>query len=81
MMVGLNCYALAVGGLDAIAGWNYGYLCRKPSEPSLLDFLGPWPWYLLSLEVVAFLMFLVLDLPWRISVFFRKQAKALTNGG
>ena len=81
MMVALNCYALAVGGIDALAGWNYGYLCRKPSEPSLIDLLGPWPWYLASLEAIALLMFLILDLPWRISGFLQKRDRALMNGG
>jgi len=73
MMIGLNVYALAVGTINAIAGWNYGYLCRKPVMPSLLDFLGPWPWYLLSLELIAFLSFLVLDLSWRLLVWFRRS--------
>ena len=65
MMIALNIYGLIIGSLNAIAGWNYGYLCRKPGEPSLLDFMGPWPWYLLSLEAVALVTFLLLDLPWR----------------
>lgn len=65
MMIALNCYALVVGAVNANWGWNYGYLCRKPSGPSLLDYLGPWPWYLLSLELVALAMFLLLELPWR----------------
>jgi hypothetical integral membrane protein (TIGR02206 family) len=67
MMVALNIYALAVGVLDAVTGWNYGYLCGKPAEPSLLDLLGSWPWYLVWLEAVALVTFLILDLPWRIS--------------
>ena len=44
-------------GLDPAAGlnwWNYGYLCRQPAHQSLLGYLGPWPWYLASLELVAF---------------------------
>jgi hypothetical integral membrane protein (TIGR02206 family) len=76
MMLALNIYGLAVGSINAIAGWNYGYLCRKPVMPSILDFMGPWPWYLLSLELVAFLMFLVLDLLWRLLVWFRQPGKA-----
>jgi hypothetical integral membrane protein (TIGR02206 family) len=67
MMIALNCYALVVGAINAMGGWNYGYLCRKPDRPSLLDFLGPWPWYLLALELVALVMFLLLSLPWRLS--------------
>jgi hypothetical integral membrane protein (TIGR02206 family) len=66
MMIALNVYGLIIGILNAIAGWNYGYLCRKPGEPSLFDFMGPWPWYLLSLEGIALVTFLLLDLPWKI---------------
>ena len=36
MMIALNAYGLIVGTINAIAGWNYGYLCRKPVMPSLL---------------------------------------------
>ncbi len=79
MMIALNIYGLVVGALNAVTGWNYGYLCRKPAEPSLLDVLGPWPWYLLSIEVIALLTFLILDLPWRVSGLLRKQDKPLTD--
>lgn len=65
MMIALNLYAIAVGTINYIMDWNYGYLCRKPAVPSLLDFLGPWPWYLLSLEVISLLAFSLLALPWK----------------
>ncbi len=51
---------LAVGADTA----NYGFLCRKPPNPSLLDHLGPWPWYVGSLGLVALVTFSVLDLPF-----------------
>jgi len=76
IMIALNVYGLAVGVIDAISGWNYGYLCRKPSVPSLLDFLGPWPWYLLSIELIAFLSFFLLDTPWRLLIWLRKRKAA-----
>jgi hypothetical integral membrane protein (TIGR02206 family) len=66
MMIAVNCYGAIVGSMDVAAGWNYGYLCRKPYGASLYDFLGPWPWYLLSLEGVAFVTFSILYLPWAI---------------
>jgi hypothetical integral membrane protein (TIGR02206 family) len=77
MMIALNIYAVIVGTLDGIAGWNYGYLCRKPAEPSLLDVLGKWPWYLVTLEVIALIMFLLFYLPWRIPGRSGKLEKAI----
>ena len=75
MMIALNIYGLVVGTIDAIMGWNYGYLCRKPLTPSLLDFLGPWPWYLIWIEFIAVLSFLLLDLPWRLLVLLGTRDK------
>jgi hypothetical integral membrane protein (TIGR02206 family) len=60
VVVALNAYAAVVGTLDWWFGWNYGYLRHKPAQPSLLDFLGPWPWYLVSLELIALVSFWVL---------------------
>nr|PZN15755.1 MAG: TIGR02206 family membrane protein [Mycolicibacterium hassiacum] len=33
--------------VNGVVGANYGFVNGKPSTPSLLDVLGPWPWYLL----------------------------------
>jgi hypothetical integral membrane protein (TIGR02206 family) len=78
MMIALNLYGLVVGTINWMTGWNYGYLCRKPSVPSLLDVLGSWPWYLLSLEGIALLTFSLLDLPWQLSGWLKKPDKART---
>lgn len=67
MFLATNLYALAVGTLNFVFGWNYGYLRQAPVQPSLLDYLGPWPWYILSLEGIALASFWLLDLPWRLS--------------
>ena len=61
----LALYALVIGAFNAAFGANYMYLRRKPANPSLLDWLGPWPLYLLGGAVVALLLFGLLWLPVR----------------
>lgn len=60
---GLNVYALVAGVTNAAFGTNYGYLAAKPDRPSLLDHLGPWPLYILSVEALALVLFGLLQLP------------------
>ncbi|HET9251185.1 MAG TPA: TIGR02206 family membrane protein [Candidatus Eisenbacteria bacterium] len=60
-----NAYAGLVGIVNFIAGTNFMYLNRKPSSPTLLDMLGPWPWYLLVADALALGLFLLLELPFR----------------
>ena len=65
MFIAVNVYALTAGICDALFGWNYGYLCHPPLRVSLMDYLGPWPWYILGLELIALVSFILLDAPWR----------------
>jgi hypothetical integral membrane protein (TIGR02206 family) len=51
---------------------NYSYTMHKPPGPSLLDTLGPWPWYLVSGQLLALLLFLLLYLPFFIQSRRRK---------
>lgn len=43
-----------------VMGANYGFLNARPEIPTLLDHLGPWPWYLLSLLGLAAILYLFL---------------------
>jgi hypothetical integral membrane protein (TIGR02206 family) len=56
----LGCAAMAGAGC-LITGGNYMYLRRKPSGGSMLDPLGPWPWYLLAAALLGLAMLFVLQ--------------------
>lgn len=65
-LVALNLFAIAVGLANLTLGTNYMFLLAKPDASTLMDYLGLWPWYLLSLEMLAVISFALWYLPfWR----------------
>jgi len=52
--------AAVAGAANLITGGNYMFLRAKPSQPSLLDDMGPWPLYIASAAVVALALFALL---------------------
>ncbi len=42
-----NAYLVAIHPVNMLLGTNYGFTVATPAGGSVLDFLGPWPWYLL----------------------------------
>lgn len=69
----LNVLLVVVSIVNALTGGNYMFVARKPASASLLDLLGPYPWYLLSLEAVALLLFVLLYLPFAVADQRRKR--------
>lgn len=49
---------------NAIAGTNYGYLARKPSIATPLDWFGPWPVYVMVLAAVVLAGWALITWPW-----------------
>lgn len=47
-----HLYLVFIAIFNALMNTNYLFLCYKPTQPSLLDYLGPWPFYIIGLEVL-----------------------------
>jgi hypothetical integral membrane protein (TIGR02206 family) len=69
-------YAVLVTPVNIGLGTNYGFLVEKPARASLMDHLGDWPWYILSLIGLAMLFYLVLYAPF----FFGRRMKQRKKG-
>lgn len=57
-------WAVAMFLFNIAFGTNYGYLNRKPSRASVLDFLGPWPLYVVLEIVIVAAVWALLTWPW-----------------
>jgi hypothetical integral membrane protein (TIGR02206 family) len=56
---------LAVAGVAAVAnlatGGNYMYLRSKPVHSSLLNLMGPWPWYIAAAAALGLALLLAIE--------------------
>ena len=64
----LQVFAVSVIAINFLVGEtaNYFYLARKPGTASILDILGPWPWYIIQGDIVALGLFFLAWLPYRL---------------
>jgi hypothetical integral membrane protein (TIGR02206 family) len=52
--------------VNFVTGGNYMFLRQAPGVHSLLDLMGPWPWYVVGAAALALALFAALDLPFAI---------------
>lgn len=60
-------YAFSAALLNALLSTNYGFLCHKPEQASLMDSLGAWPWYIGSMILLCMALYSLLYLPFFIA--------------
>lgn len=58
-----NAYALILIPINLALDTNYMFLLRKPAAPSLLDLMGPWPWYIVSGSLLGLVLMALCYLP------------------
>jgi hypothetical integral membrane protein (TIGR02206 family) len=57
-------WAVVTFTFNSFAGTNYGFLNRKPSTTSLLDVMGPWPWYVFIGTALIVTVWALMTWPW-----------------
>ncbi len=50
--------------VNHFTGSNFAFVSHPPVNPSLIDHLGPWPWYIFSLLGIALVLYFLLVLPF-----------------
>jgi hypothetical integral membrane protein (TIGR02206 family) len=74
-----SLYVIVACLVDWLLGTNFGFFREKPPSPSLMDVLGPWPWYVGSLVLIAIAYYSVLNLPFVIQRWRMKELSLPTK--
>ena len=69
-------YAVGVWFVDLATNGNYLFLRYLPPTRTALDYMGPWPWYLITVTVLAIVVMNALYMP-----FARSAASAQQRTG
>ena len=70
-------FTAAVGIADIVTNGNYMYLRQKPAAGSLLNFMGPWPWYIGSGLLLAIVFLAILNAPFWLA---RRRRRPTSTG-
>lgn len=65
VFLAVQVYGVLIGLLNSQLGSNYLFLNRKPLVSSPFDYLGPWPVYVIAVDVIFFALMAALSLPFR----------------
>lgn len=57
-------WAVTVFCFNLATGTNYGFLNRKPGGGSILDYLGPWPTYVILEVLIIATVWALMTWPW-----------------
>jgi hypothetical integral membrane protein (TIGR02206 family) len=68
-----NLYLLVMFGINQLIGSNYLFVAHKPAGPTVLDALPAWPVYILYMEAIGMITFLLLYLPFAIRDWLAKR--------
>ena len=65
-------YTVFIAIFNFIFKGNYLFICWKPENGSIMDVMGPWPWYIIPLAVVAIITFYIWYTPFALRAVIQK---------
>jgi hypothetical integral membrane protein (TIGR02206 family) len=72
--IGMNIYMAIIYPINVWLGSDYLFINGKPATASILDLLPAWPVYILYMEALGLVTFLILYLPFIIKDWREKKA-------
>lgn len=61
----VHALGVPIGLVNVYLGSNYFYICHKPGVATMFDLLGPWPYYVIAIDILLILCLLLLDVVLR----------------
>jgi len=77
VFVASNACLLLMVPINLMLDTNYFYLCAKPVGSGILDFLGPWPYYIAWMEMIGILACVLAYAPFELRD--RRRRTSQTN--
>ena len=65
-VIATEMYFITAVIVNTSCGTNFGFLAAKPSQPSILDYFGDWPYYLIPIQIGFATAITLLWLPFQI---------------
>ena len=71
---GLNIlYMVIISPINLLLDTNYLFIRYKPKGSTFIDFMGPWPWYIISMAVAAIIFYCILYAPYFMNDLLNKK--------
>ena len=76
VVIGSNIYMVIIFFINRWIGSDYLFVNGKPATASIMDLLPSWPFYIIYLELIGIVTFLLLYLPFFVQDLRRKKLAA-----